>query len=206
LTGAGTSAWSVKLDGLNSLPGNPLTFNPGQIIFLASGQLRDTVGCSFTNSHGGITLAANATINTTATTLIGEPITDLTNSVHSLSSLISTGTGTLVLSNANNNYSGGTTISAGVLQLGVANAIPGNTVAGDVTDNATLDLNGHSATINGLNGSGTVYNTASGTTPTLTIGANGDSGTFSGTIQDSSGTLSLAKVRSEEHTSELQSL
>ena len=194
LTGAGTSAWSVELDGLNSLPGNPLTFNPGQIIFLASGQLRDTVGCSFTNSHGGITLAANATINTTATTLIGEPITDLTNSVHSLSSLISTGTGTLVLSNANNNYSGGTTISAGVLQLGVANAIPGNTVAGDVTDNATLDLNGHSATINGLNGSGTVYNTASGTTPTLTIGANGDSGTFSGTIQDSSGTLSLAKV------------
>ena len=76
----------------------------------------------------------------------------------------------------------------------MANAIPGNTIAGDVTDNATLDLNGYSATINGLNGSGTVDNTASGTTPTLTIGANGDSGTFSGTIQNSAGTLSLTKI------------
>ena len=193
LTGAGTSAWSLELDAVNSLPGNPSSFNAGQITFLASGQLRDTVGCSFTNSNGGITLAANGTINASATTIIGEPITDLTNGVHSVSILTSTGAGTLVLSNANNNYSGGTTISAGVLQLGVSNAIPGNTIAGDVTDNATLDLNTYSATINGLNGSGTV-DTVAGGTPTLTVGANGNNGTFSGTIQNSSGTLSLTKV------------
>jgi autotransporter-associated beta strand protein len=193
LTGAGTTAWSLELDAVNSLPGNPSSFNAGQITFLASGQLRDTVGCSFTNSNGGITLAANGTINASSTTIIGEPITDLTNGVHSVSILTSTGAGTLVLSNANNNYSGGTTISAGVLQQGVANAIPGNTIAGDVTNNATLDLNGHSATINGLNGSGTVDTTAVGT-PTLTVGANGNNGTFSGTIQNSSGTLSLTKV------------
>ena len=193
LTGAGTSAWSLELDAVNSLPGNPSTFNAGQITFLASGQLRDTVGCSFTNSNGGITLAANATINASATTIIGEPITDLTNGVHSVSRLTSTGTGTLVLSNANNTYSGGTTISAGILQQGVANAIPGNTIAGDVTNNATLDLNTYSATINGLNGSGTV-DTVAGGTPTLTVGANGNNGTFSGTIQNSSGTLSLTKV------------
>jgi autotransporter-associated beta strand protein len=193
LTGAGTSAWSCELDGLNSLPGNPATFNAGQITFLASGQLRDTVGCSLTNSNGGITLAANGTINTSATTLIGEPITDLTNGVHSVSSLTSSGTGTLILSNANNIYSGGTTISAGILQLGVDNAIPGNTIAGDVTDNGTLDLNGHSAKINGLNGSG-VVDTMAGGTPTLTVGANGNNGTFSGTIQNSSGTLSLIKI------------
>src|ERR1041385_2631350 len=193
LTGAGTSAWSLELDSVNSLPGNPSSFNAGQITFLASGQLRDTAGCALTNSNGGITLAANGTINTSSTTIIGEPITDLTNGVASVSRLTSTGTGTLVLSNANNNYSGGTTISAGILQLGVDNAIPGNTVAGDVTANATLDLNGHNATINGLNGSGTV-DTVSGGTRTLTVGANGNSGTFSGTIQNSSGTLSLTKV------------
>src|ERR1019366_1741828 len=72
---------------------------------------------------------------------------------------------------------------------------PGNIVAGtgDVTDNASLDLNTHSVTINGLNGSGTV-DTVAGGTPTLTIGANGDNGTFSGTIQNSTGTLTLAKV------------
>jgi fibronectin-binding autotransporter adhesin len=193
LTGGGTTAWSLELDGLYSLPGNPATFNPGQITFLGTGQLRDIVGCSFTNSNGGITLAANGTINASGMTIIGEPITDLTNGVHSVSRLTSTGAGTLVLSNANNNYSGGTTISAGILQLGVANAIPGNTIAGDVTNNATMDLNGHSATINGLNGSGTVDTTAVGT-PTLTVGANGNSGTFSGTIQNSSGTLSLTKI------------
>jgi len=193
LTGAGTTAWSLELDSVNSLPANPSTFNPGQITFLASGQLRDTVGCSFTNSNAGITLAANAIINTSATTLIGEPITDLTNGVSSISALNSTGTGTLILSNANNNYSGGTTISAGTLQLGVDNAIPGNTVAGNVTVTGNLDLNGHNATINGLNGVG-IVDTFSVGTPTLTIGANGASGTFSGTIQNSSGTLSLVKA------------
>jgi fibronectin-binding autotransporter adhesin len=184
---------SVQLDGINSLPGNPSSFNAGQITFLALGQLRDTVGCSFTNSNGGITLAANGTINASSTTIIGEPITDLTNGVSSVSLLTSSGTGTLVLSNANDNYSGGTTITAGVLQLGVDNAIPGNTVGGNVTDNGTLDLNGHNATINGLNGSGTV-DTVAGGTPTLTVGANGNNGTFSGTIQNSSGTLSLTKI------------
>lgn len=193
LTGGGNQGWSIQLDGLNSLPGNPSSLNAGQITFLNLGQLRDTVGCSYTNSNGGITLAANGTINSSATTLIGVRITDLTNDVHSVSALTNAGTGTLVLSNANNNYSGGTTITAGTLQLGVDNAIPGNTVAGDVTVNATLDLNGHSATINGLNGSGTV-DTVSGGTPTLTIGANGNNGTFSGTIQNSSGTLSLTKI------------
>lgn len=196
LTGAGTSAWSLELDGLSSLPGNPSTFNPGQITFLGTGQLRDTVGCSFTNSNGGLTLTANATINTSASTLIGEPITDLTNGVSSVSSLTSSGAGTLVLSNANNSYLGGTIISAGILQQGIANAIPAPATAnqGDLTDNGMFDLNGYNATINGLNGSGAVDTTAPSGTPTLTIGANGDSGTLSGVIQNSSGILSLNKV------------
>jgi len=193
LTGAGTSAWSLELDGLNSLPGNPSTLNPGQITFLGGGQLRDTVGCSYTNSNGGITLAANGTINVSVTTVIGVPITDVTNGQHSLSSLTSSGTGTLVLSNVNNNYSGGTTISAGTLRLGVDNALPGNTIAGNVTDNSTLDLNGYNATINGLNGSGGV-DIQSGGSSTLTVGANGANGTFTGTMQNSFGTLSLVKV------------
>jgi len=193
LTAAGTSAFSLELDAANSLPGNPSTFNPGQITFLASGQLHDIVGCALTNSNGGITLAANGNINTTGFTLIGEPITDVTNGVSSVSGLTSSGTGTLILSNANNNYSGGTTLSAGVLQQGVANALPGNTIAGDVTDNGTLDLFGYNLTINGLNGSGTVDTTANGS-PTLTIGANGDSGTFSGPLQNSVGNLNVVKV------------
>ncbi len=199
LTGGGTTAWSLEFDAVNSVPGNPSSFNAGQITFLGTGQLRDTVGCLLTNSNGGITLAANGTINTSATTLIGEPITDLTNGVHSLSALTSSGSGTLILSNANNNYYGGTTISAGILQLGVDNGLPANTPFGDVTDNATLDLNGHSASINGLNGTGIVDTTSAGT-PTLTVGANGTNGTFSGTLQNSAGTLTLAKIGSGTET------
>ena len=196
LTGAGTSAWSLELDGLSSLPGNPTTSIPGGLPFLGTGQLRDTVGCSFTNSNGGLTLTANATINTSASTLIGEPITDLTNGVSSVSSLASSGAGTLVLSNANNSYLGGTIISAGILQQGIANAIPAPATAnqGDLTDNGMFDLNGYNPTINGLNGSGAVDTTPTSGTPTLTIGANGDSGTLSGVIQSSSGILSLNKV------------
>lgn len=200
LTAQGTTAFSLELDSVYSVPGNPGTFNPGQITFLGSGQLHDVIGCVFTNSNGGFTLAANGNINTTAITLIGEPITDVTNQTsfpnnHAVTALTSSGTGTLILSNANNNYYGGTTISAGVLQLGVDNALPAPATAGlgGVTVNAILDLNTHNATINGLNGSGTV-DTVAGGTPTLTVGANGDNGTFTGTIQNSQGTLSFVKT------------
>jgi autotransporter-associated beta strand protein len=189
----GGSGWSCELDSVYSLPGNPSTFNPGQITFLVNGQLRDTAGCAFTNSNSGITLAANGNINTSVTTLIGEPITDLTNGVHSLAGLTSSGAGTLILSNANNTYSGNTILSAGTLQLGVDNAIPGGAGAGDVTVNGALDLNGHNLTINGLNGAGGV-DTFSGGASTLTLGANGANGTFTGNIANSTGTLSLVKA------------
>jgi autotransporter-associated beta strand protein len=202
LIGLGASSWSLELDAVNSLPGNPSSLNPGQITFLGGGQLRDTIGCTYNNPNGGITLAANGTINTSATTLIGVPITDLTNGVPSISSLTSSGTGTLILNNANNNYSGGTTVSGGILQLGVDNAIPGNSVGGNVTVNAaTLDLNGHNLTINGLNGNASgIIDTVAGGSPTLTIGANGNNGNFGGTIQNSSGTLSLIKVGAGSET------
>jgi len=101
------------------------------------------------------------------------------------------GTGTLTLSSANT-YAGATSISAGTVQLGVANAIPGGAGKGDVTVNGTLDLHTFSETINGLIGSGTV-DTVTGGTPTLTIGSNGDGGTFSGVIKNTAGTLALVK-------------
>lgn len=188
--GNNTSSWSLEMDNVNSVPGNPSTFNPGQFTFLNLGQLRDVIGCSFTNSNGGFTLAANAIINTSTTTLIGEPITDQTNGVSSHSSLTSSGAGVLILSNALNNYTGGTTISAGTVQLGTVGSVP----VGLVTVTGVLDLNSLSDTIDGLAGAGTVQTVAGGT-PTLTIGAAGGSGTFSGTlVENSSGTLSVVKT------------
>ncbi|HXT11267.1 MAG TPA: autotransporter-associated beta strand repeat-containing protein [Candidatus Angelobacter sp.] len=186
---------TVALGPGSSNVGNPAVFTPNQITIGPGCTLADNAGLLFTNSNSGITLlgAGNSTINASAITLIGEPITDVTNGVSSAAGLTVGGGGTLILSNANNNYSGGTTISGGTLQLGVDNAIPGNTIPGDVTDNSSLDLNGHNLTINGLNGTGLIDTTVAGSV-TLTIGANGDSGNYSGTIQNSLGTLSITKV------------
>ncbi|MGO8897425.1 MAG: autotransporter-associated beta strand repeat-containing protein, partial [Isosphaeraceae bacterium] len=100
--------------------------------------------------------------------------------------LTKVGTGTETLSGANT-YSGPTTISAGTLQVGAANALSSNS---DVTDTTTLDLDGQSATIGALSGSGTVTSSVAGAV-TLTVGASNDSGTFSGVIQNGTGTIAL---------------
>lgn len=187
---------TVALNPGTTIPGNPTNFVADQIQIALGCTLIDNAGLAFTNSNTGITIIGNAAVvnlNAAAATLIGDPITDVTNGASSLALLNSGGGGTLILSNANNNWSGGTTIAAGVLQLGVDNAIPGNSTNGSVTDNAELDLNGHNLTINGLNGIG-VVDTSSGGTPTLTIGANGTGGAINGPIQNSAGALSLVKV------------
>ena len=105
--------------------------------------------------------------------------------------LTKVGGGTLTLS-ATETYTGDTTISLGTLKLGVANALPGSSSSGNLIDNATLDLGGYSAAIGGLSGSGTV--TTSAGAPTLFIGANNASASFSGTLQNGSGTLAVAKI------------
>ena len=69
-----------------------------------------------------------------------------------------TGAGTLILSNTNNSYSGGTTVSAGTLQ-GTTASLPGS-----ITNNATLVFNQATAgTYAGtIGGSGTVGKSGSG--------------------------------------------
>ncbi len=70
---------------------------------------------------------------------------------------------------------------------------PGKVIGGDAIINGTLDLNGLNQTMNGLSGAG-VIDTIAGGTPVLTLGANGNGGTFTGTIQNSSGNLTVLKV------------
>ncbi|MDR3403927.1 MAG: autotransporter-associated beta strand repeat-containing protein, partial [Chthoniobacter sp.] len=100
-------------------------------------------------------------------------------------SLTKTGIGTLTLSGAST-YGGATTISAGTIADGIANALS-TTTALAVT--GTLDLNGFGQRVASVTGSGIV--TDSGAAATFTVnnaGADAFAGTFTGT------NLSLAKT------------
>ena len=92
-----------------------------------------------------------------------------------------------------NNYSGNTTTSTRTtIALSAVTQIPNGTGKGNVVNNGTLTLGGLSHTINGLSGSGTIDGVSG--TPTLTIGDNNATGSFSGIIKNTAGTLSVTKI------------
>ncbi|ECA1488216.1 AIDA autotransporter-like protein ShdA, partial [Salmonella enterica subsp. enterica serovar Montevideo] len=98
-------------------------------------------------------------------------------------SLIKQGAGTLIL-NAENTYTGGTTISGGTLVATNVDALG----SGDVTDDATLELNTGGTFDNAISGSGRVVKSGDGA---LTLsGAN----TYSGGTLISGGTLVASNV------------
>ena len=96
------------------------------------------------------------------------------------------GDGTLTL-NAANAYTGATTINGGTLQTGVSGAIP-DTSDVSIAAPGTLDLDGNSGTIGSLSGAGTVTSSSAGAGDIVLTTGDANTTTFSGTIQDSSGT------------------
>ncbi len=184
----GNGTWDIN-DSTNTIWKD----NTGASTYYEQIGVNDTVVFDNTIGLGG-TIALNTNVSPLSVT-VNNPSYNYTVSgsgvIAGATALSKSGAATLKLSTVNT-YTGGTTINAGTLQLGAANAIPGSAFAGDVTVNGTLDLNTFSEALNGLNGSGTV-DTVAGGTPTLTVGANGDNGTFSGVIQNSIGTLALVK-------------
>ena len=101
-------------------------------------------------------------------------------------SLVLNQAGTVTLGgSAANTYSGGTTISSGLVRLIGALAL-GNTAGSLTANGGTLDLNGNPVTANGgFNGAaGTIYNNAGSGIATLTVG---NGGSFSGNIADNGG-------------------
>lgn len=108
-----------------------------------------------------------------------------------------------------NDYAGNTEIGrtnvapaqnyAATLALGASDQIPNGSGKGNViitnnsgTRTGTLRLAGFSDTINGLSGNGNV-DAVSGS-PTLTLGDNNTSATFSGNLLNGSGTLTVTKI------------
>jgi autotransporter-associated beta strand protein len=92
-----------------------------------------------------------------------------------------------------NSYSGDTTIAGGTLKLGAEDVIPHGAGKGNLIVGGVLDLAGFIETVNGLSGTGTVDNGTSGI-PIFEVGGNNVSSSFGGVIQNSAGTLSLAKI------------
>ncbi|MEO6477244.1 autotransporter-associated beta strand repeat-containing protein [Luteolibacter sp.] len=107
-------------------------------------------------------------------------------------SLVKSGSGTLTLTNVNT-YSGDTLISSGTLQIGNTLAMASGAGHGNLTVDGTLDLNNFSIVTNGLSGTGTVSNTKTGSVG-LTAGANDQTSTFAGTLQNGNGTVALTKT------------
>lgn len=91
-----------------------------------------------------------------------------------------------------NAYSGDTIINAGTFQLGSTNAVPDGAGKGNMVLSGTFDLAGFNETINGLNGSGAINNSAA-TAATLTLGGDNQSGVFTGAIGNN-GALGLTKT------------
>jgi fibronectin-binding autotransporter adhesin len=111
-------------------------------------------------------------------------------------SLVKIGTGTLTLSGTNT-YTGGTTITAGTLQLGDGGAT--GSILGDVVNNATLAFNRSNANIyqfdGAISGSGAVQQNGPGTTTLTAVN------TFAGPTTISAGTLALSGTGSIANSS-----
>jgi len=181
-----------------------MTINPtGHVVVILAAN--NTYGGATTIDGGTLqvgTGGANGSLGTSATpvTNLGALVLDVSSNQtlsvgptapNGTGSITQNGTGTLTFTGANNAST--LAINHGEVQLGTSASL---TTTGDLTtaSGTTLDLNGNSPQVGGLAGSGTITDVAGAGTPTLTFGGDGNSNTFSGLIQDGSGTVSVSKI------------
>ena len=158
----------------------PLTINGTATLRTSSNSTTD-IG-TYT---GPITLGSNTTFSAMEAT----DVITISGVISGSYNVTTAGLGTVIFGGTNN-YVGTTTISAGTLKLGAAGVIPD---ASGVTVTGTLDMNTFNETVGSISGAGTINNISGGGTPVLTCGEDNTSTTFSGSIQNTSGTVSLTK-------------
>jgi autotransporter-associated beta strand protein len=178
------------IDASASSSSDTITFsNPGSILFGATGTGTSTNPTSLGNTT--LTLTGTNTGQNTLDPLLGDPTGYKT-------SLIKSGVGTWVLANGGNTYSGGTTISGGILMTSNSGALGSTSGALSDTSGGTLDLDGTSQTVGSFTGGGTVLNSMSSSVGTLNVGSGSAvAANFSGVIEDhagSGGTVAFAMI------------
>ena len=178
--------------------------NGGTLIVNNSGVARLGPTASSSPNTFGTNTVVTTTINTNTTFFTN--VTFLTNQIVNgtpviiTNTVITTNNVFTFVTNAIFNVADAVIVQAGTLQFGGTvngNHIPNGPSVGNVLVNGTLDMNGvASETINGLEGGGIVDNVNPTLTGvyTLTVG-NGDSNAvFSGTIQNTAGSIALTKT------------
>ncbi len=201
ITGAPGIVWS----GANSVPGLANLWANGVTNWLAAGNpaaylepLPPGDPVRFNDLGSGVVIVSNAV--SPANAVISNNAVNYTFSgpgrISGQTGLTKQGTGTATMGIAND-YAGATTVSAGTLQFGIANATGAGNLS--VASGATLDLNGFAGSAAVLSGSGLINNTA-GTESTLTIGSGNSDSTWSGAFTNATGGVRLIKVGTGTNT------
>ncbi|WP_341992487.1 autotransporter-associated beta strand repeat-containing protein, partial [Azorhizobium sp. AG788] len=212
--GSGTWTAATQTNWTNSAGLVPQAWNSGFAVFQGtagtvtvdtSAGAVATTGMQFVTSGYVVTGDALTLAGTAQATIrVGDGTSAGSSTVATISSAL-TGTGginktdlgTLVLAGANT-YSGGTTVSAGTLQIG--NGGTSGSIVGNITNNASLVFNrSDTVTYGGVisgtggltkTGAGTLILTGENTYGADALAASGQSGAVSGTITAAGGTVS----------------
>ncbi|CAN5303404.1 autotransporter-associated beta strand repeat-containing protein [soil metagenome] len=211
-----TDRAGIFFNTANQTIANPIIFNTelGNDRFGIRSDVAGSILSGVITANVNAVFSSNNAANTPTFTLTNQ----ITGSGGLVIDLSQTGTANTVLNvtlnnaTANpNNYSGDTVVGrpaaasilaySAILSLGAADQIPNGAGTGNVTVNnnlagqtGSLLLNGFNETINGLSGDGIVDGSTG--TPTLMLGDNNATATFSGVLQNTAGSLNLTKIGS----------
>ena len=197
--GAGESQLT-NTDDISGLSVAEIVFAGGYSISGAAITVTGSAGIGIDNQTGTNTFNDPIALGTSLTLMEDAGQLTLGGIVSGSHSLTKGGAGTLVLGGTNS-YTGATTITAGTLQDGVANALPTSSTL-TVSGTGTFDLNGFAQTVAGLADGGVNTGTVTdrGAAANFTVNdviADSFSGSLGGTLaltKTASGTLTLSNT------------